>query len=248
MTHALDDARAAGRLIQWALRPRERPAQEPEYLALVNRYLDDSAFKALVQAVAAGLGLAVLDVGQHGVIVAAESDDSPFALRPADFRPGTRTVDERLLDGIVQIGIAATVFPRARDLEDEATVARPPVTIEEVDDNLRALRDRLAEAARGTPDPLADDELAGLEEAWRLYQRRLSAAATRDNRQSEHATRRRIEVALERLVELGCFVRQVRGERAQYQPTWRYQVLVRDLAASRLYASVRRRLETAGSA
>lgn len=248
MTNTPEDARAAGRLVQWALRPRDRPAQEPEYLALVNRYLDDPGFKSMVHAVAAGLGLAVLDAGPHGVIVAAEGEDSPFALKPADFRPGSRTVDDRLLDGIVQIGIAATVFPRSRDLEDEATVARPPVTIDEVDDNLRALCERLAEAARGIPDPVADDDFAGLEEAWRLYQRRLSAAATRDNRQSEHATRRRIEVALERLAELGCFVRQVRGEAAQYQPTWRYQVLVRDLAASRLFQSVRRRLETGGSA
>jgi hypothetical protein len=248
MSGSLEDARAAGCLIQWALRPRDRPAQEPQYMALVNRYLDDPGFKAVVHAVAAGLGLTVLDAGVYGVIVAAEGEDSPFALRPADFRAGTRTVDERLLDGIVQIGIAATVFPRARDLEDEATVARPPVTIEEVDDNLRALCERLAEAARGAPDPIFYAYLAGLVEAWRLYARRLSAAATQNNRQSEHATRRRIEVALERLVELGCFVRQARAEVAHYQPTWRYQVLVRDLAASRLFQNVRRRLESGGSA
>jgi hypothetical protein len=247
VSESLEDARAAGRLIQWALRPRERPMQEAEYLALVNRYLDDAGFKALVLAVCAGLGLTLLDAGEHGVIVAAEGEGSPFALHPSDFRAGSRTVDERLLDGIVQIGIAATVFPRARDLEDEATVARSPVTIEEVDDNLRAMCARLAEAAHGAPDPVAGDALAGLEEAWRLYQRRLSAAVTRDNRQSEHATRRRIEVTLERLAELGCFVRQVRGEVAQYQPTWRYQVLVRDLAASRLYESVRRRLGAGGA-
>jgi hypothetical protein len=241
MAHAPDDAYAAGRLIQWGLQPRERPAQEPEYLELINRYLDISDFKVLVQSVARGLGLQILDVGEHGLVLAPDGE-SAFAFRASDFRPG-KTVDERLLDGLVQIAIATTIFPRARDLADDPTLARPPVTVDEVEENLRTVCDRLQEAARGAPDPEASDEVAGLEEAWRLYQRRLASMATKDARQAERSTRRIIEYGLERLCEFGCFVRVAAREPTEYQPTWRYQVLVRDLAATTVYQAVRQALE-----
>jgi hypothetical protein len=242
MAHEPDDAYAAGRLLQWGLRPRERPAQEPEYLQLVNRYLDASPFKLLVQSLARGLGLHILDVGEHGLVL-APAGESAFAFHASDFRPG-KTVDERLLDGLVQVAIATTIFPRARDLADDPTLARPPASIDEVEENLRTVCNRLEQAARGQPDPQASEELAGLEEAWRLYQRRLASMATKDARQAERSTRRVIEHALERLCEFGCFVRVNAKERTEYQPTWRYQVLVRDLAATTVYQAVRQALET----
>jgi hypothetical protein len=42
----------AGRLVQWGLRPLARPAQEPEYRELVERYFDDTAFRTIVRDVA----------------------------------------------------------------------------------------------------------------------------------------------------------------------------------------------------
>ena len=35
-----DDAYRAGRLLQWGLQPRQRPAQEPEYRELIDHYLE----------------------------------------------------------------------------------------------------------------------------------------------------------------------------------------------------------------
>jgi hypothetical protein len=104
-----------GRLIQWGLQPLARPAQEPEYHELATMYFDDPAFCTTVQATADGLGLLVLDVSEH-CLVLAPREDSAFQFKPADFRPGTTRAEDRLLDGLVQVAIAATVFPRARDL------------------------------------------------------------------------------------------------------------------------------------
>ncbi|NVJ18862.1 hypothetical protein [Myxococcus sp. AM010] len=110
MMTARDSVWHAGRLVQWGLRPLARPAQEAEYRELVEHYFDDSAFRTTVRELADGLGLHVLDVSEHGVVL-APMDDSIFALKPADFRPGSSKVDDRLLDGLAQIAIAATVFP-----------------------------------------------------------------------------------------------------------------------------------------
>jgi hypothetical protein len=241
MAWNLDDARLAGQLLQWGLRPRSRPAQEPEYQELIRRYLDHAEFRQLVREMARGLGLIVLDTGEHGIVL-APSLDSVFELRPADFR-NQSSVDDRLLDGLIQLAIAATIFPRARDFDEDASYARPPVTVDEVEENLRRLCQHLEEERRGKPDPLSSEQETGLHEAWRVYQRRLAVMETRDDRRSQRATRRVIEFGLERLREFGCFTRETRSGQTFYQPTWRYQVLVKEMAAATIYQQVQRVLE-----
>jgi hypothetical protein len=231
-----DRIRDAARLVQWGLRVRARPAQEPDYKRLVDLYHDDPGFRGAVRAVADGLGLVLVDVGEYGAIV-APIDDSVFALRGADFRPTSSSVEDRLLDGLVQLAIAATVFPTPRDLEDDPAIARPPVTVSEIEDSLRALCERLAEQSRDQLDPIQGQE--GFEEAWRIYLRRLDAMETKDGSSARRSTRRLVETNLERLREHGGFVRNNQGEDATYQATYRYQALVRELAANEALRRVR---------
>jgi hypothetical protein len=228
----------AGRFIQWGLRPLARPAQEPEYRELTERYFDDGAFRVMVRELADGLGLRVLDVSEHGIVL-IPIEESIFGLRPADFRPGSARVDDRLLDGLAQIAIAATVFPRARDLEEDPDIVRPAVTVDEVESQLRRLCERLAEQARATPDPAASDDARGLTEAWRVYLRRLDTIETRDSRKAMRATRRVIEYALDRLREFGCFTQVREGDEPAWQPTRRYQIMVQQFAGTTMFQLVR---------
>jgi len=231
-----DRTRDAARLVQWGLRVRARPAQEPDYKRLVDLYHDDTAFRGAVRAVADGLGLTVVDVGEYGAII-APLDDSVFALRGAEFRPTHSSVEDRLLDGLIQLAIAATVFPSPRDLEEDPAIARPPVTIPEIEDSLKALCERLREQTKDEPDPIQGHE--GFEEAWRIYIRRLDAMETRDGSTSRRTTRRLVESNLEKLREHGGFMRDNRTEEPSYQPTYRYQALVRELAANDALRRVR---------
>ena len=230
------DAYWAGRLIQWGLRVKERPALQLEYKELVDRFQDRADFRQLVKQVAEGLGLRVLDWGEHGLALAPAAD-SPFALKGASFRSGRSDADERLLDGLVQVAIAATLFPTPNELDEDAVVARPPVSVEEVDETLRRICDRLAEQAKGHPDLSVAEVSDGVYEAWRVYHDRVSVQETRDNRAGPRTTHRIIERNLSRLVELGCFI-QPRGETMTFQATWHYHVLVKELAASALYQSI----------
>ncbi|MDD5708766.1 MAG: hypothetical protein PHR35_22860 [Kiritimatiellae bacterium] len=116
----------AGRLMQWALRVRARPTQDAEYSSLISRYLDNSEFRDTVRQLADGLGVTILDVGELGMIVGPQSD-SVFAMPASGFHPTRGTAEERLLDGLIQVAIAATIFPRARDLSEDASYARPAV-------------------------------------------------------------------------------------------------------------------------
>jgi len=238
VTLTLPDVGLAAQLVGWGLRVNKRPALEPGYRELVRRYLEEPLFRETVRVLAGGLGLHVLDVSEHGVAL-GPMEGSVFALRPSDFRKVERA-EERLLDGLVQLGIAVTVFPRARDLEEEATLARPPVTVQDVEDLLRGICTRFHDAQKGEPDPTASDEERGLIDAWRIFRRRQPTADTKDGRRAPGTTLRIIEENLDRLCELGCFMRSQRGETASYQATWRYQVQVRELAASVAFTSVRR--------
>jgi hypothetical protein len=246
MTASRDAAWCAGRLLQWGLRPLARPAQEAEYHELVERYFDEAPFRVIVRELADGLGLRVLDVSEHGVVLAPQ-DDSVFVLKPAEFRPGSSKVDDRLLDGLAQVAIASTVFPRARDLDEDPDLVRTPVTVDEIEAQLRQLCERLSEEARGAPDPDADDERRGLTEAWRVYMQRLDTMETRDSRKAMRATRRIIEYSLERLRDFGCFTQVRQGEEAAWQSTRRYQVMVQQLAGTALFRLVRDALDRTAS-
>lgn len=235
-----NDAYRAGRLIQWGLRTRARPVQEPEYLELIRQYFDSSEFRTAVRHTADGLGLKILDATEHGLFL-SPIPDSVFALKPADFRPGHSSVDDRLLVGLVQIAVAATIFPRQRDLEEPAHVVRQPVTVEEVDANIRMICDGYAEAAKAKGDIAANESLRGMEEAWRIYLKRVPVAQTKGGGVGHKTTHRLIRQTLDRLCELGCFTHEG-TEHPAYRPTMRYQVAVKELAAEEVFRRVQEAL------
>lgn len=204
-----NEAFLAGRLIQWGLDPRSRPAQETEYQQLIERYLDREDFRGLVREVSQGLGLRILDVGEHGLIL-TPTEGSLFAFRPAQFRPAT--------------------------------------TVEEVEETLRTICRRLEEESRGNPDPSASEEDTGLYEAWRVFNRRLRAMETRDDRKSRRTTLRAVEYGLDRLREFGCFTKVQQGDEVSFQPTYRYQVLVKQMAATVAFQDLQRIMKGEGIA
>ncbi len=228
------DAYLAGRLIRWGLTVRAQPAHEQEYQQLIGRFESDLVFRALVRETVAGLGLSVLAASGRGFVLAPDGE-SPFLMAPTSFRGRAfQNSDERLLNGLVQVGVAATVFPRAEDLEASDTLTRPPITVAEVEEQLRSLSLRFEEATKGKPDP----EATGLYEAWRVYQKYRPVKETNDGRQAPLSTRRIIQANLEQLVAQGCFLEKVFEGEQRFQPTWRYQVLVQELAASQLYEHI----------
>src|SRR2546430_15856872 len=170
----------AGRLIQWALQPRKHPAAEPEYRDLLAHYHDHPPFRDAIQAIADGLKLSIVKVSTFGMVI-APSEDSVFAVAPLNYRP-SGSADERLIDGLIQVAIIATIYPNAQDLEDDATLARPAITIDDVEATLQNICNQLEERSRSLPDPLIDDLEAGFYEAWRVYRDKARAKTTEDGR------------------------------------------------------------------
>jgi hypothetical protein len=236
------DAYFAGRLIQWGLRPKAIPFNEPEYRELIDRYIDRPAFRALVRETADGLGLVILDVSDRGIFLGTQ-DNSVFALKPSDFRGGRSTADDRLLDGLVQVAIAATIFPRQQDMDEDSLEAKPPITCREVDDLLRKLCAECKQRAADDPDATTDDLHRGFQEAWRVYEARPAVRTTGQGSLAANSTQGLIRRHLYQLVDHGCFVASGQEPDERFRPTFRYQILVRQLASTALYRQLQSLLD-----
>lgn len=223
----------ATRLLCFGLVPKLVPAQDDDYAHLLNEYHDSQLLAEAVHLVADAMRLHVLHVSEFGIVVAGQ-EDSVFAITTADYRPGRATGDDRLVDGLIQLAIAACIFPTPADLAEEVQTLRRPVSVKDVEDTLRALGKKLEQESKDRPDPPSSDEERGIEEAWRIYTKRPSVIATKGDRATSRETTQQIRKALDTMVDHGLF----RLKDDEYTPTWKYQVLVRELAASSAHQRV----------
>lgn len=223
----------AGRLLQWGLRVKAVPFNHDEYRELLDRFIDQPSFRSLVREIAAGLGLIVLDATSRGLFLGTE-DESVFGQKPSQFR-GSTSADERLLDGLIQVAIAATIYPRQQDLDEDSIEAKPPITAVEVDETLRSICNEFRQRHKDEPDVESDAFGKGLMVAWRVYEKRPGVKTTAKGNVSPSSTQSVIRRHLQALVDHGCFLVTKQASMELYRPTLRYQVQVKELAATKLY-------------
>jgi hypothetical protein len=226
------DAADASRLVSFGLYPRLLPARDAEYAALLRRYREDPAFARLTDAVATGLGLIVLEVSPRAGMAVAAAEDSVFAVRMGDYaRRAAADPADRFLHGLAHLAVAALAFPRPQDLADDDYLGR--ITVNGVEAFVRQACRRLAERAaeRGeNTDPAS--ETPGLEAAWRVYARRTATGATKDARRLASSTTGIVGKAIAFLADSGFLQRTGDEAGGSYRTTPRYQLQVRELAAS----------------
>lgn len=145
MTLLQSTARNAARLVYKALHFTLAPGNDQEYRELLALYRADAAFAAVVQDVAAGLELAILDVSERGLIVVPTSRESRFAVRMSDLRTGM-SPDQKAALLLAHVAIAAVFFPTTDGLDDD-TVPPPPASVANFRDTLHALARRLKESS-----------------------------------------------------------------------------------------------------
>ncbi|MFG2227523.1 hypothetical protein [Streptomyces sp. NPDC048644] len=224
------DAADAARLVAFGLQPKLVPARDAGYAELLRRHRDEPAFARLADAVAAGLGLIVLEVSTRAGMAVAAADDSVFAVRMGDYaRRASSDSADRFLHGLAHLAVAALAFPRPEDLADDGYIGR--ITVNGVDAFVRQACRRLEERAAQdgeNSDPASD--APGLEAAWRIYARRSATGATKDARRLAGSTTGIIAKAVAFLVESGFLQRTGDDAGGAYRTTARYQLQVRDMA------------------
>jgi hypothetical protein len=236
----VEDATAAATLIACGLRPKQVPTRDVVYGDLVRRYREDPAFAQVVNGVAGGLGLRVLDVSPAGGVVLAAGHESVFEIKMETYARQAKIRErrdvEKVLHGVVHLAVAALAFPRPADLANDTYVGR--VTVEQVDlmvrEACRLLDERAETDGAGDPDADAPE----LEQVWRAYARRPEVAATKDGRAAADSTRGMVARALRFLAEQGFLVPVASEPDVLYRTTHRYQIQVRELAADRAFGEL----------
>lgn len=230
----LERAEDAGRLIARGLDGKRRPAGDPTYRELLQRFRADSGFRILVEATARGLGLLVLGATDHGLSLGAE-DDGVFAERLVDYRK-QMTVDERMAHGLIHLAIAAWCFPTAQHLDDVESVVGARLGVGRL---VRYLVDLCEELkARGGHDPV--DGEAALAPAWMSLLARAETRTTRDGRRSPGTLGGMVAHALEHLEQGGLLRRVGDEDGGTFQALGAFRLQVRELAAVELFQLVRR--------
>lgn len=219
----------AARLVAFGLRPKLVPARDDEYRELVERARTDDVFAAVVQAVATGMDLVVMEISDRAGIVVASTEDSVFAVKMTDYARrtgGEGKAAERVLHALAHLGAATLAFPRPADLSNETYLGR--ITVEGVEAFVREAASRLAEAA--TQDDAADTAAGepGLEAAWRVYTRRARTGSTGDGRKLASSTTGIINKALMFLADQGLLVRTGDERGGTFRTTPRYRTQVRE--------------------
>ncbi len=186
-----------GRLIAFGLRPRQTPARNADYAALVAKWHADKEFAADVAAVAGSQGLRILECSRlHGLVLAAADEESPYAMRVDDYLKVT--AEQRLLHGFVHLAIALAAYPTAADLDVEDRV--PRVVAEDVATLVARLVARIRETA-GNQDPVANEPL--LEPLYRVIARAPDAKKAADDRSNPRTYVGAVKKALNILVDQG---------------------------------------------
>lgn len=232
------DAADAARLVAFGLQPKLQAARDQEYAELLRRYREDPAFARLADAVAAGLGLVVLEVSPRAGMAVTAAEDSVFAVRMGDYaRRTSADGSDRFLHGLAHLAVAAMAFPRPEDLADDGYIGR--VTVNGVEAFVRQACRRLeerAEAQGENTDPVTD--VPGLEAAWRIWIRRSATGATKDARRPAGSTTGIVGKAVVFLTDAGFLQRTGDDNGGTYRTTARYQLQVRDMAGNAAMAEL----------
>jgi hypothetical protein len=106
VTVPIEDVRAAAELVAFGLRTGARPTDGNPYGRLLERYRTQALFRDTVDMLASGLGLVVLGAPPRAGLVLSTYPGSVFAVRMGDLRSTGMSADEKLIAGLIVLGVA----------------------------------------------------------------------------------------------------------------------------------------------
>lgn len=233
MESEVSAAEEAGRLIAFALQPNALPAALPDYQQLLHRFLSDARFQQLTESILRGLGLRMLGVSESFGLTLAADPEGVFAVRRGDYGK-LRSTTDRLIQGIIHLGIAAWCFPRAEDLGEAEIVAAPRITVEQLVEHLTQLCEECKRQDTG-------DETSPEEELRAAWQCMLALGKYSDSaggRESFATLAGKIIHALGFLTEQGLLKRDDRDNKPGWIARPGFRLHVRELAGHRAWQIV----------
>lgn len=226
-TSVADLAGAAAELVSKGCQPRLRPFNDVRYAELLDRYRTQDSFRDIVDAVAQGFGLVLVAAHDREGLMLAPGPGSIFSLRLTDLR---LSVEERMLQGLIHVAIAARVYPTPADLDSE-DVRRTSVS--DIDRFIRQVCESLRKESTDTAGlDLGQD----LDSAWRAYEAmppvRYSESKARKAHLVKSSSQYWVKVVLEWLVAQGYAGAATELGDGSYRLFHRFRLQVREAAGT----------------
>lgn len=237
MTPFSNPVQKAARLIYKSLHLSCNPVNDLEYRQLLALYRAEASFAEMVEDVAIGMELRVLDVSERGLIVVPNSADSKFSVRAADIRANLSSEQKSALV-LVHIGIAAVFYPTTDGLDDDGYIPMP-ASIGQFRDTVYALARQLQDNSEAPEDIPAE-----LSPGWGAITS-LPISLPGSQRASPASLVGLIKIALAFMTQHGLvhIDRESADEAAAtYTPTHRLRVQLRENALHRLFELAQRQV------
>jgi hypothetical protein len=221
----------AGRLLAFALRS-QNPLTAKDYSELLQRYDDDTVMRTIADSVCDGLGLRIVYVGKHGVVL-TPTEVSPFRFTAENYRSGMSS-EERVLQGLIQVAVAAYSFPRAETLGQDDDVQPALITPQKLAEYLREFAEAEQRSLASTPDHIESEE----RKLWREVLVQALTKETSGKRESPKSLTGMCRYALEFLVKQGL-MRLADEKKAIYQGTSTFRIRLKYHAGHALLEQMR---------
>lgn len=221
----------AGRLISFALRPTQVPWTVREYSELLRRYEEDPSFRIIVDGVTEGMGLRTVDIGRNGFFLSA-NETSPFRLT-VDHYKANMSAQDRILHGVIQVGIAAFSFPKAEILDQDDNVVPAQISPPELAAYIRKFAE--TEAARFPAETMEETEER---RAWREALSRALTMETSPGKESAKSLTGMCRHGLEFLERQGL-MRTVSETKSIFQGTTAFRIRLKCYGAHELLSLMR---------
>jgi len=227
-----ESIRRAARLIAKALQVRTVPGNDREYRELLAYYEAHAEFRVLVDDIAGGLTLRVLESGPRGLVLVPVDAESRFAFRLGDLRQGLEAEDKALLV-LIHTAIASYFYPTGESLDDELYNA-PAITERQA---LTALK-TLCLHLKGRGDAQAQGLPREVELGWESVLLKPEAFPEQQRRRTS-SLEGLVSLVFRQLVDAGLVRRESdEGVNSRYTANWRMTVHLRE-STTKLFEAAR---------
>jgi len=229
----MTDIQDAATLVYRAMAINSNPNNDVTYRQLLTRCRAERPFFDLVEGVAHGMSLIILDISDRGLIIAPENKDSRFSLKLSEFR--SRMSDEQKVAVLLaHLAIGAVFYPASDSLDDESRTPFP-ATVGNIRDKLLTVANGLRKDAEG--DSFSAEKSR---EGWE-YILQLPPKIPGSERAALSSVEGIIAVCLNRMTEYGLVRKEGRediDEQTSFTPTHLLRIQLRELTLKTLFQAV----------
>lgn len=230
---AFDSAEKAARLVSFALKAPVLPTDDAEYAELIREFMSDASAMQMLERIARGLQLRVLELNVRAGLVLGTSNESPFELRRVDYH-ARMSASDRIVQGLLHLAIAAWCFPRAEDLGEADDVVPARLTINGLVEYIHGLCEEL----KGPEEKNIALPSAELRTAWQHVLALGKYADSADGRSSFVTLAGKVRYALNFLTRHGLLKRDIAGGRETWLARPAFRIHVRELASHEAFAII----------